>query len=63
MRSWNFSGISLKDYYKGGGKYSFFLKEIVYILNIDLEGIINYRDEFNYVNSGNEEVLKILVIK
>lgn len=63
MKSWNFTGVSLKDYYKGGGKYSFSLKEIAYILNIDAEGIINHRDEFNYVNSGNEEALKTSAIK
>lgn len=63
IRSWNFSGIDVKAYYKGGGKYSFSLKEIAYILNIDSEGIINHRDEFNYVNSGNEDALKISAIK
>lgn len=63
MRSWNFTGVDLKAYYQGGGKYSFSLKEIAYILNIDSEGIINHRDEFNYVNSGNEEALKKSAIK
>lgn len=63
IRSWNFTGVDLKAYYQGGGKYSFSLKEIAYILNIDSEGIINHRDEFNYVNSGDEEVLKKSAIK
>jgi len=63
MRSWNFTGISIKDYYKGGGKYSFSLKEIAYILNIDTQGLINHRDEFTYVNAGDEEALKISAIK
>lgn len=63
IRSWNFTGVDLKAYYKGGGKYSFSLKEIAYILNIDSQDIINYRDEFSYVNSGNEEALKISAIK
>lgn len=63
IRSWNFTGVDLKAYYKGGGKYSFSLKEIAYILNIDSEDIINYRDEFSYVNSGNYEALKLSAIK
>lgn len=63
IRSWNFSGIDVKAYYKGGGKYSFSLKEIAYILNIDSQGIINYRDEFAYLNSANHEALKISAIK
>lgn len=63
IRSWNFTGTDLKAHYKGGGKYSFSLKEIAYILNIDSQGIINYRDEFSYVNSGNNEALKVSAIK
>lgn len=63
IRSWNFTGIDIKAYYKGGGKYSFSLKEIAYILNIDSEGIINYRDEFSYINTCNHEALKLSAIK
>ena len=63
IRSWNFSGVDLKAYYRGGGKYSFSLKEMAYILNIDSDGIINYRDEFSYVNSDNQEALKRSAIK
>lgn len=63
IRSWNFSGVDLKAHYKGGGKYSFSLKEIAYLLNIDSEGIINYRDEFSYFESGNLEALKLSAIK
>lgn len=63
IRSWNFSGVDLKAYYKGGGKYSFSLKEIAYLLNINSQGTINYRDEFSYFESGNFEVLKRSAIK
>lgn len=63
LKSWNFTGIDLKSYYKGGGKYNFSLKEIAYILDIDSDGIINYRDEFSYVNSGDNESLKSSAVK
>lgn len=63
LKSWNFTGVDLKAYYKGGGKYNFSLKEIAYVLDIDSEGIINYRDEFSYVNSGDNESLKSSAIK
>jgi len=63
LKSWNFTGVDLKAYYKGGGKYTFSLKEIAYVLNIDSEGIINYRDEFSYINSGDNESLKSSAIK
>ena len=63
LKSWNFTGVDLKAYYKGGGKYNFSLKEIAYILDIDSEGIINYRDEFSYVDSGDNESLKSSAIK
>lgn len=62
-RSWNFSGVDLKAFYKGGGKYSLSLKEMAYVLNINSDNIINYRDEFTYVNSGNQEALKVSAIK
>ena len=63
LKSWNFTGLDIKQWYKGGGKYTFSLEEIAKILSIDKEGIIPYEDEFTYYNSGDFESLKSSAIK
>jgi len=63
FKSWNLTGVDIKDYFKGAGNYSYSLEEIAYILNIECEGIIPYEDEFGYYNSNNFEALNISAIK
>ena len=57
FKSWNFSGIDLKEYYKGGGKYSFSLEEIA-----DIKGIkhdfIHYDSEYTYYHNNDHKALK-----
>ena len=63
LKPWNFTGLDIKQYYKGGGKYTFSLEQIAKILSIDKEGIIPYEDEFTYFNSNGFETLKSSAIK
>ncbi len=63
LKSWNFTGLDIKQWYKGGGKYTFSLEEIAKILSINKEGIIPYEDEFTYYNSSDFDSLKSSAIK
>ena len=63
LKSWNLSGLDIKEYYKGSGKYSFSLEDIGDILNINIEGIIPYEDEFTYFNSNDFKSLNDSAIK
>lgn len=63
LRPWNLTGLDLKAYYQGAGKYSFSVEDIAYIFNIDWEGIIPYEDEFTYYNSGDFTSLQNSAIK
>lgn len=63
LKSWNQSGLDIKDYYKGFGKYSFSLEDIGDILNINTEGIIPYEDEFTYFNSNDFKSLNDSAVK
>lgn len=63
LRPWNLTGVDIKQYYKGAGKYSFSLKDIAFNFNIDSSEIIENEDEFSHYNSGNLESLKNSAIK
>lgn len=63
IKPWSFTGLDIKQWYKGGGKYTFSLEEIAKILSVDKEGIIPYEDEFTYFNSNDFDSLKSSAIK
>lgn len=63
FKPWNLTGLDIKQWYKGAGKYTFSLEEIAKILSIDKEGIIPYEDEFTYFNSNDFDSLKSSAIK
>lgn len=63
FKPWNLTGLDIKQYYKGAGKYTFSLEEIAKILSINKEGIIPYEDEFTYHNSNDFDSLKSSAIK
>ena len=62
-KPWDLTSLDLKQYYKGGGRYTFSLEEIAHILDIDYSGIIHYDSEFNYYENGQFEDLKNSAIK
>jgi hypothetical protein len=57
LKSWELSGVCLKNYYKGGGDYTFSLEDIA-----DIEGIecdfIHYDSEYTYYHSNQFQALK-----
>lgn len=57
LKSWNFSGLCLKDYYKGGGDYTFSLEDIADIEGIDCD-FIHYDSEYTYYHSNQFQALK-----
>lgn len=57
FKSWNFSGADLKEYYKGGGKYSFSLEEIANIKGISHD-FIHYDSEYTYYHNNDLKALK-----
>jgi hypothetical protein len=57
FKSWNFSGIDLKEYYKGGGKYSFSLEEIANIKGVKHD-FIPYDSEYTYYHNNDFKALK-----
>ena len=57
FKSWNFTGLDLKEYYKGGGKYIFSLEEIANIKKISHD-FIHYDSEYTYYHSGDFKALK-----
>lgn len=63
FKPWNLTGLDIKQWYKGAGRYTFSLEEIAKILSIDKEGIIPYEDEFTYFNSNDFDSLKSSAIK
>lgn len=63
LRPWNLTGLDIKSYYQGAGRYSFSLEEIAHILDIECEGIIPYDSEFNYYELGKFEELNNSAVK
>lgn len=58
LRPWDLTAFDIKQFYKGAGNYSFSLKDITHILNIDSSKVIDVEDEFLYYNLDGEEELK-----
>lgn len=62
-KSWDLTGLDIKSYYRGAGRYSYSLEEIAKILNLESDGIIPYEDEFTYYKSESHAELKSSAIK
>lgn len=58
LRPWDLTSLDIKQLYKGAGSYSFSLKDICHIFNIDSSSIIDVEDEFIYYNLEGEQHLK-----
>lgn len=61
LKTWNLSGVDLKDYYKGAGKYSFSLEDIADIYDVRRD-FIHYDSEYTYYHNNQLEALKLSAI-
>lgn len=57
LKSWNLTGLCIRDFYSGAGVFKHSLEELAYIFNLDYS-TIDPEDEFNVYQAGKIEELE-----